>query len=739
MYKHKELTMKPIIAPLKFDFCLNPNGDLHVIDIGDGFACGISGFDKIEQKIITQANDQGIQYQPALDGEIPGNLLLDEHENLPVTFYGYSDNEKAVWPLSDANRYIAVKLVELAVENKIANGYSSTLYGVEMHKILLYLLRAKYLEGTTENTFAFWHSDIAIDDVLDEINQRNIEHKDGLFLKKVNRSTGGSDQDEVMYFNDMNTLRAKLTSLSHAKDSGIYVIEQAYTYTKTVKSSSSYVVAGRAFGILNYSPDQGVAISIIDAKYMLPPEQYKGFGLGTRNQFVARTESSNILIELTPSEKGKLTQQINQKYQAVFQGLCQDEKTLKREFTGRLLEHYRQLGRVMASNSAYQLIAKIEHGMKSLIPQVTVGTLNSIIIRDLANCANSIADCELCVRVLSNISEYNSAFKKSIWGSLTSLSLHRAIAHMTDYLDPINIQKVNKLFKQSIDIYLSFPLPPDSMQIWSSYPSDYNQSIMKIRGKSPSYDSADKYIALQQAAIVSDKQTLIILLLGRVVHIDALNKTGHNALHVALKAKQTPKSNASIRLLIEACKEKIANWKYVRQDAITLSKVDDHYAEIQRLFFFQQLLQDIDNIEALDDKLSAMIHEQGLTNEACESMITLQVRAYLQAKNSQYDKQDFNRALRQAVSQSDVQTASLLMHTRLADPFNLSPSGKTALAHAETKKGAIKRLVKDYCSYHQQTSLGATSHSRAEQSAAAEQSLFNRTDAEPTTAKSHRL
>ena len=101
-----------------------------------------------------------------------------------------------------------------------------------------------------------------------------------------------------------------------------------------------------------------------------------------------------------------------------------------------------------------------------------------------------------------------------------------------------------------------------------------------------------------------------------------------------------------------------------------------------------------------------MILFKELTVEAYERRIREHLSAYLKLQGKkykgEYEQENFDRTLRQAVHFSDTPTATLLMYARLADPRSVSDSGMTALFRANNKKsGPMKDIVNDYCDYHQ--------------------------------------
>ena len=126
-----------IIVPLKFDFCLGADGKLRVLDIGDGFSCGSDGFFDRGLKLLCAAteSESGLYCQPALDGEVPLPLIKETSRKLMVSCFGNTNEGRSLFPVSGLSRYIVMRLMTLIVEGRVSNGYSSTLYGVEMYKI----------------------------------------------------------------------------------------------------------------------------------------------------------------------------------------------------------------------------------------------------------------------------------------------------------------------------------------------------------------------------------------------------------------------------------------------------------------------------------------------------------------------------------------------------------------------------------------------------------------------------
>ena len=679
--------------------------------------------------------------------------------------FGHSDQDRCIFPVTDLSRYIVVRLLTLIAEGKISNGYSSTLYGVEMHKIFLYLLRDKYLERSKENTFVFWSSETDIADILVEIDARNIDCKNGFFLKNVSRSQGGSAHDTVIYCKDTIELRSQLEKKS--KDNAIYVIEQAYAHTKDFDGAPC-VTSGRAFGVLTCSLDDGdVNIEVVDAQHMFAVKPYLGKEEGSRDQFVANAKSSRKMVSLSEYEKESLSKGLNDDgYKSIWRGLCQDKDSLAEEFLENPFYGY-FLGTISANAFYHYMVglekfAKLDKSDVSPIPIAALLSLHDSLTRFFDKQTISI-DC--CEAYLNDAIVRPQDFKKKKFRIISSLSMSRALfntitallssdmldgimvsgysidflrRHISSFLNQqIDIERVNHLLSKSVDSHLMCAFSDDLKMVWSRYDSSFDSRILQIKGIHPKYHVKDRNIALQQAALFSDFQTLRILVLGRFADVDALNKTGWNALSVALRAQKTETIDSSIQILIEATKEKIVNWTPATCLEIVANmdgdddqeKANEHYLEICRLYFLQQLLEDIELIGHFDQKLEELIRSKELTVEACEEGIREHLSAYLKLQGKkykgEYEQENLDRTLRQAVYFSDIPTVTLLMYARLADPRSVSDTGMTALQHANNKRsGPMKDIVNDYCDYHQNLDVRGASAESPEVSAPGVNSLF---------------
>jgi hypothetical protein len=451
---------KPIYTALKIDFSLDDraDGNIHILDIADGTACSQFGFHDIEQNIAKVIHEQVPELcnMPVIDGDIPHYLLspqsmgqrikLNRHQaagDLKNTndlkgandlrgandlkdandLKGVNDLKGAndlkatgdlIWPLSAFTRQQLPALALLSAHNQAANTVSSTLIGVEMHKALLYILRAKRLTAVDGKRFFFWQpselysekraerraerraenraekraedrtekraekrtegraekraEDRAKEriaktegsqEILDQINQ--IPGNDGFFIKALDRSSGGRRCTEVMYAPNQEACLQQLFRLRKQKrneGNRIFVVEQAYAYEQRWNNKRC-IPTGSAFVTLVKKPNQPCKITVVSAIYKIPDHPYLGQGKGSRGQFVSsKSTSLQVMSELSPQHLQILSRALNGKYQMLFQDLCADAERLDEGLSSYPV--YQILRGYLYDTSMFNILRRIE-------------------------------------------------------------------------------------------------------------------------------------------------------------------------------------------------------------------------------------------------------------------------------------------------------------------------------------------------------------------------------------------
>jgi len=266
----------------KIDFKFDEKGILQIIDVGDGFAAGDQGFDTgaVGSTIFREIHEATGAKLTSLFGELVYESLCGSAIDIPFVVRQKQSGESLLntddlthsqtpllpcsqlYRLTTAIAYIWGQKSDHIIAPPLA------MLGLEMHKILWYILLERFMPTEQQPTFLYWRnvSDPKNIDLSRVINKS----AHGFFIKIADRSTGGGN--DVYYAEDEIKLKQILNSLHQTKEEHIFIIEPAYMTERTY-NSQKYNVTGRAFITLLYDQDQdALKIKIASAKWMLPVE-----------------------------------------------------------------------------------------------------------------------------------------------------------------------------------------------------------------------------------------------------------------------------------------------------------------------------------------------------------------------------------------------------------------------------------------------------------------------------------
>ena len=328
------------LAALKLDFKI-ASGKLRIIDIGDGLAAGLGGFEDtpVQATLLHDLHEaSGVSLVTAF-GELPYNAMHPKTLHIPLVLRQIS-SEKAcmdVGDLSSRPEYLLPFSEGGRIQSYVSNDWGRKLKNVavtpialiamEMHKLLWYMLMQKRMPAEDYEKVLYWTNDSGPDIDISRINIQN-----GAFIKIADRSTGGSD--EVYYAKNDVEVRDRLRSLSKAYHSNseqykkhIFIIEPAY-FTLKRHQDKDYNVTGRAFITLTFNTNtRALDVKIASAKWILPSQQMRGDK--SPEQILSNASHSSGTLELSSDELDTLSKAILDSYGEVFKASFEHDNLME--------------------------------------------------------------------------------------------------------------------------------------------------------------------------------------------------------------------------------------------------------------------------------------------------------------------------------------------------------------------------------------------------------------------------
>ncbi len=730
----KDKQKRPITTAIKIDCCLAASSSadagltVHIVDIGDGFGCDDQGFENIEGKVYQQAINlrPDLLSVPMIDGECPESMLTRLEDCRTVKFATATNGKDQLWPVSVYKRLCMI-LSMIKDHSESANTISSTIIGAEIHKAIWYLLREKCLAQVDGTLFCFWSPEwnqINLEDKIQALPQAN-----GLFIKVVDRSTGGASG--VIYVKNTEDCLKELEKIKNNRTNRLYVIETAHAHAMCVDRHQK-VPTIRAFCLLDYDPDQQRArIKLTDAQYILPNDDYQGPGNGTSDQMMARSRDCKMM-PLSQAHMEILKEQLNDKYQYVFQALCQGGQGLDALLGSSMT--YQYLNSILYPDSVFNIMRDIEkteiadtHPYKHVLVQAFMRNhglaTNSAALSDLLNesegnqnshiiNANTFFDfsgrarddtnnqiSQLISRVSRDTKIVNISRLSSIvaaWKSFGAVS----------FSEGFPIERVRSAYDASLKRYLTDgpdfeSLGPTPDKISAEYPE---VEVIMPQWSNPSTQISyanEPETALIQAAICADWRTLRLLLLARLTSADQISISGKSAVYYALRTEDSQEKAASLQVLLASCRECLSQWR-PGQEIINNIGIfpHDHEKSIKRWHLLEQLLDDQALLRANNTEFADTIQSYKVTKERCQQAKRAHLTKWLSKRDKLYDLSDCNRALRQAVSINDIEAILFLVWIAQADPMHQSPSGKSTQDYLKEDQPRVKSIINTAMALH---------------------------------------
>lgn len=703
-------------TPIKIDYSFDDEGKLTIIDIGDGRSCGDNGFPNldqaIEKKVFSIAPDSLTKV--ILEGEVPEEAL--SHNQHPIVFSSFNSAKHTIWPMSKMNRNLSISLHTHGHYHLSKNIHPSTLIVSEQHKLYLYILRDLLPEA---KHFVFWHPKQPIDQAIQAISTLNIPTEQGFFIKAMDNSNGGARPDEIIY---VKSIKALTSTLNEIKSESIktdqylsYAIEQAFSHRKKIRNGKEYVVTGRAFIMLTQTTNSDIKAEIIDAKYMFPSLPHQGANKGSTDQFLANlNRGQSTLLPLTTKELDQLNEQLNaDRLKPLWQGLFQPLSETDKVFLAKDIPIHKKFLQDCAKRP-YQK-NKIDQIEKTSKPTVSVKYIND----PYFTYSLGMLDVDRTIKQYSlgieghNTKENIATLSRALGLIQCHLRMEKTLQKMGQdhYLNQIRDPRNPQMLRQGLNTNLrrlltqhnniqtrnlqsianeltTQPTKSNSTNKPITCSTDTNEQThahcpsLNIHPGEPFYYTKDYPTALAQAAYLSDVTILRALLLSRVVSISTPAEYGEHAFFYALSCFESGTTSAARQILYAAIRDKQDQWNIPDSE----STKETHLEAIYDCLFFEKLAHYFKNQTELPSD-SALVKWDTLMESTCyREHIRQQTRLYLLAcKIKPYSFDNPNKTLRNAVVQADFETSRMLILTGLADPLDVSTSGKTATDHADER------------------------------------------------------
>jgi hypothetical protein len=534
--------MKTPVA-LKIDFKIDEKGILRIFDIGDGLGADTHGFEDMDVAATMVHNLQEVN-QSALAtvfGELPEEAMLPQTMHLPLlqrklsaecSWVDISDLSKSgcqsILPISEAGRIQSY--VSQVWGSKLGSVIPTppALMGMEMHKVLWYVLMQKHMHSSQIDTFLYWSNDdprVTLD--LDAINMTN-----GVFIKIADRSTGGGA--EVYYAKNASEVTKVLNQLHKIYQSSmepykkhIFVIEPAYISLKSYLSET-YNVTGRAFITLAFdSESRELKVKIAGAKWMFPNQPMQNLNK-TQDQMLSNLKHSIGMLPLDTEELNILSKQIVDVYGDVFKASIEHEDLMLYCKGHPIVQKFTSLLRPNASYKMFLDSKRECHDYSGNQEKLLNVQINSLVF---THYLPSNLPALLAEEKVQGFFPADTLTKQEILKKICYFSF---------------LECVTKFIRASDEPFVSLPKAIAVLKSETLIISKLNTLIKQfLRMKDATYDLKDMNRALRQAACVSDIEVLKLLIItGRASVNVSSPKTQQTALDFAMKSASGPKEKA---------------------------------------------------------------------------------------------------------------------------------------------------------------------------------------------------
>ena len=503
-----------------------------------------------------------------------------------------------------------------------------------------------------------------------------------------------------------------------------YAIEQAFSHRKKIRDGKEYIVTGRAFIMLTQTTNSDIKAEIIDAKYMFPSLPHQGAYKGTTNQFLANINKGQpTLLPLTTEELDQLNEQLNaDRLKPLWQGLFQPLSKTDKVFLEKDIPIHKKFLQD-CKKRPYQK-NKIDQIEKTSKPTVLVQHINdpyftySLGMLDVNNTIN-----QYILGAEGPNTKENIATLSRVLGLIQChLRMEKMLQKMGQdhYINQIRDPGTRKILRQELNRNLrrlltqhnsiqtrnlqsianeltTQPTKSNSTNKPITCSIDTNEKThahcpeLNIHPGKPFFYSKDYSTALAQAAYLSDVTILRALLLSRVVSISTPAEYGEHAFFYALSCFESETTPAARQILYAAIRDKQDQWNIPNGE----STKETHLEAIYDCLFFEKLAHYFKNqTELIPD--SALVKWDTFTGSTYyREHILQQTRLYLIAcKIKSYSFDNPNKTLRNAIVQADFETSRMLILTGLADPLDVSASGKSATDYANERTESAQATEK---------------------------------------------
>lgn len=514
------MQMNKEVAALKIDFKIDEQGILRIIDVGDGIAAAISGFEDmpVSSRTLKYMHEMSGAAVATLYGELPYTALEDESLHVPLVLRPDSakGNFHSVEDFSDAERILGYSqyprlssFVSCDWAHQKDNFLTMpvALTAMEMHKVLWYFLLEKHLPLAQKKAVAYWCNESA----PSTVDFSQIDMTAGVFVKIADRSQGGANnvyyaKDQAQALAIMQNLHQAYPGTNENYEKHLYVIEPAYITIKRYKGKD-YNVTGRAFLVLSHnSLTDELEVKITAAKWMFPVAAMSG-KLSTE-QMLSNIKNSIDMLTLTEAEEHQLAFDLLNTYGDVIKSAFKHEDLMAYCNEHPMMQCFISC---MRPNASYLMILKSYYneekmacfeGMSFLNIQV-----NSLIARD----------------VIKTFSQFLTSYTNpSLFFAKLTLTQEQTLEFICkcSFFENYILQIKNE--DPAIHEYFSFiPFLIENEKFISATLDKLLNAY--IRNKDPHYDLSDKNRALRQAANAGDVKVMKLLIYTRRANVNDLS------------------------------------------------------------------------------------------------------------------------------------------------------------------------------------------------------------------------
>lgn len=523
---------------LKIDFKIHEtDGKLKIFDLGDGLSADTDGFpDNViptMMRHLYEASESSACATPF--GELPRELMYPDTLHIPLVqrtvppangISNISDIvalQKYVLPFSGCRRTHPHLSYGWSKQSEHVVKASLSLIAMEMHKLLWYVLMQKHLHVADRDNMIFWENHTA----PDTVDVSTIDITQGVFIKIVDRSTGGGG--EVYYAKNVAEINQILRILHQnfrqnpAENKHIFVIEPAY-----ITLLDEHNVTGRAFMTLSYDEDtQALGVKIAGANWIFPQDRLQKSP--TESQMLANIKHSSKMRPLTEQQLGVLVKEIEGRYADVFKAalLHNDMMVYCSEYPiiASFQSCLRKNSFYPGLLAAFETIETSQQGLQAA--NTLASMINSLVYRDM------LGSLDVCLRftvAVEQVRFFPSGIAKTQMDALLT-----AICNLSFF------EKYAQ-FVKTCDDFIRIPAFAIFLSKETAITVKLDLLIKQYLSlKDQKYDTHDLNRALRQAAGTADLAALKILLYTRRAEVNAFSpKSNQTALDFALKSEVEP-------------------------------------------------------------------------------------------------------------------------------------------------------------------------------------------------------